>query len=85
MWLWITSRPMGERYDRLPGPAADLIGKRGFSHWLGENAAISLIPTFAEMGLPALHWSCWFGLFAPKGHAETHHRQTQCGGRGGNG
>jgi tripartite-type tricarboxylate transporter receptor subunit TctC len=25
------------------------------------------IPTFAEMGLPALHWSVWYGLFAPKG------------------
>jgi len=25
------------------------------------------IPTFAEMGLPALSWSGWFALFAPKG------------------
>jgi tripartite-type tricarboxylate transporter receptor subunit TctC len=25
------------------------------------------IPTFAEMGLPALSFSDWFGLFAPKG------------------
>jgi tripartite-type tricarboxylate transporter receptor subunit TctC len=25
------------------------------------------IPTFAEMGLPALSWSAWYGLFAPKG------------------
>ena len=25
------------------------------------------IPTFAEMGLPALSFSEWFGLFAPKG------------------
>jgi tripartite-type tricarboxylate transporter receptor subunit TctC len=25
------------------------------------------IPTFAEMGLPALSYSSWFGLFAPKG------------------
>ena len=25
------------------------------------------IPTFAEMGLPALSYSEWFGLFAPKG------------------
>ena len=25
------------------------------------------IPTFGEMGLPALSWSAWFGLFAPKG------------------
>jgi tripartite-type tricarboxylate transporter receptor subunit TctC len=24
------------------------------------------IPTFAEMGLPALSWPYWFGLFAPK-------------------
>jgi tripartite-type tricarboxylate transporter receptor subunit TctC len=24
------------------------------------------IPTFAEMGLPALSWLYWFGLFAPK-------------------
>jgi tripartite-type tricarboxylate transporter receptor subunit TctC len=24
------------------------------------------IPTFAEMGLPALSWSEWYGLFAPK-------------------
>ena len=25
------------------------------------------IPTFAELGLPAVFWSAWFGLFAPKG------------------
>jgi tripartite-type tricarboxylate transporter receptor subunit TctC len=25
------------------------------------------IPTFAEMGLPAVSWSPWVGLFAPKG------------------
>jgi tripartite-type tricarboxylate transporter receptor subunit TctC len=25
------------------------------------------IPTFAEMGLPAVSYSGWFGLFAPKG------------------
>jgi tripartite-type tricarboxylate transporter receptor subunit TctC len=25
------------------------------------------IPTFAEMGFPALSYSAWFGLFAPKG------------------
>ena len=25
------------------------------------------IPTFAEMGLPALSFSTWIGLFAPKG------------------
>jgi tripartite-type tricarboxylate transporter receptor subunit TctC len=25
------------------------------------------IPTFAEMGLPTLSYSQWFGLFAPKG------------------
>ena len=25
------------------------------------------IPTFAEMGLPALSWSGWYGLFAPRG------------------
>ena len=29
-------------------------------------ALASDIPTFAEMGLPALFWSAWFGLFAPK-------------------
>ena len=25
------------------------------------------IPTFAEMGLPALSWSFWNGFFAPRG------------------
>jgi tripartite-type tricarboxylate transporter receptor subunit TctC len=25
------------------------------------------LPTFAEMGLPAVSWSAWFGSFAPKG------------------
>src|SRR5215468_6182779 len=25
------------------------------------------IPTFAEMGLPAVSWSAWYGLFAPRG------------------
>ena len=30
-------------------------------------ALASDIPTFAEMGLPSLSYSSWFGLFAPKG------------------
>ncbi len=30
-------------------------------------AAASDIPTFAEMGLPALSYSPWFGFFAPRG------------------
>ena len=25
------------------------------------------IPTLAELGLPAVFWSAWYGLFAPKG------------------
>jgi tripartite-type tricarboxylate transporter receptor subunit TctC len=25
------------------------------------------LPTFAEMGLPAISWHSWYGLFAPKG------------------
>jgi tripartite-type tricarboxylate transporter receptor subunit TctC len=29
-------------------------------------ALASDIPTFAEMGLPALSYSSWFGFFAPK-------------------
>jgi tripartite-type tricarboxylate transporter receptor subunit TctC len=28
------------------------------------------IPTFAEMGLPMLSYSAWFGLFAPKATAK---------------
>jgi tripartite-type tricarboxylate transporter receptor subunit TctC len=30
-------------------------------------AAAPDIPTFAEMGLPAVSWSFWYGFFAPKG------------------
>ena len=30
-------------------------------------AQVPNIPTFYEMGLPALSWSSWYGLFAPKG------------------
>jgi tripartite-type tricarboxylate transporter receptor subunit TctC len=30
-------------------------------------AAAPEIPTFAEMGLPALSYSAWYGFFAPKG------------------
>jgi tripartite-type tricarboxylate transporter receptor subunit TctC len=40
------------------------------------------IPTYAEMGLPAIVYSAWEGLFAPKG-TPTDHRQAQRGGRGG--
>jgi tripartite-type tricarboxylate transporter receptor subunit TctC len=25
------------------------------------------VPTFAELGLPKISWSAWYGLFAPKG------------------
>jgi tripartite-type tricarboxylate transporter receptor subunit TctC len=35
-----------------------------------SNARLAVapdIPTFAEMGLPALLWSSWYGLFAPRG------------------
>jgi tripartite-type tricarboxylate transporter receptor subunit TctC len=32
-----------------------------------RSAIAPEIPTFAEMGLPALSYSDWFGLFAPKG------------------
>ena len=30
-------------------------------------AVVPDIPTFREMGLPAVSWSPWYGLFAPKG------------------
>jgi len=30
------------------------------------------IPTVAEMGLPTLSHSAWYGLFAPKGHCKGH-------------
>jgi tripartite-type tricarboxylate transporter receptor subunit TctC len=30
-------------------------------------AAAPDIPTFAEMGLPAVSWTAWYALFAPKG------------------
>ncbi len=30
-------------------------------------AAAPDIPTFAEMGLPAVSWSAWYGFFAPRG------------------
>jgi tripartite-type tricarboxylate transporter receptor subunit TctC len=29
------------------------------------------IPTFSELGLPALSWSSWYGLFAPRGTARV--------------
>jgi tripartite-type tricarboxylate transporter receptor subunit TctC len=29
------------------------------------------VPTFTELGLPALSFSVWFGLFAPKGINQT--------------
>jgi tripartite-type tricarboxylate transporter receptor subunit TctC len=28
------------------------------------------VPTFAELGLPKISWSAWYGLFAPKGTAK---------------
>ena len=40
------------------------------------------IPTFAELGLPSLSFSNWYGLFAPKGTPQGYHRQTRCRGRG---
>ena len=43
------------------------------------------IPTFGEMGLPALSYSGWFGLFAPKGTPRDIISKAQCGGRGGAG
>jgi tripartite-type tricarboxylate transporter receptor subunit TctC len=30
-------------------------------------AAAREVPTFAELGLPKISWSAWYGLFAPKG------------------
>jgi len=44
------------------------------------------IPTFAEMGLPALSYSGWFGLFAPRGTPKDiigKLNAGSCGGRPG--
>jgi tripartite-type tricarboxylate transporter receptor subunit TctC len=38
------------------------------------------IPTFAEMGLPALTYSNWYALFAPKGTPDGYCPQAQCRG-----
>jgi tripartite-type tricarboxylate transporter receptor subunit TctC len=43
------------------------------------------IPTFAELGLPALCLLRLVRAFRAQGYAERHHRQTQRGGRGGTG
>jgi tripartite-type tricarboxylate transporter receptor subunit TctC len=32
-----------------------------------RSAAAEDIPTFAEMGLPGVSYSTWYGLFAPRG------------------
>ena len=46
-------------------------------------AAAPDIPTVDEAGLPGLYISIWHALWMPKGHAEGHHRQAQCGDRRG--
>ena len=32
-----------------------------------RSALAPEIPTFADLGLPNISWSAWFGIFAPKG------------------
>jgi tripartite-type tricarboxylate transporter receptor subunit TctC len=32
-----------------------------------RSALAPEVPTFAELGLPKISWSAWYGLFAPKG------------------
>ena len=36
------------------------------------------IPTVDEAGLPGFYISLWWGLWAPKGTPNRHHRQAQC-------
>jgi tripartite-type tricarboxylate transporter receptor subunit TctC len=43
------------------------------------------IPTFAEMGLPSLSYSAWFGLFAPKGASRDIIGTLNAASRGGTG
>ena len=43
------------------------------------------IPTVDEAGMPGLYINIWYGLWAPAGHAEGHHRKTQRGGGQGHG
>jgi tripartite-type tricarboxylate transporter receptor subunit TctC len=52
--------------DQLPLARAGSIKAYGVT----SDARLALapdIPTFVEMGLPALSFSGWYGLFAPKG------------------
>ena len=52
--------------DQLPLMRAGSI--KGYAVTSDKRLAVaSDIPTFAEMGLPTLSFSFWFGLFAPKG------------------
>jgi tripartite-type tricarboxylate transporter receptor subunit TctC len=52
--------------DQLPLMRAGSI--KGYAVTSDKRLAVaSDIPTFAEMGLPTLSFSSWFGLFAPKG------------------
>jgi tripartite-type tricarboxylate transporter receptor subunit TctC len=50
-------------------PVAEQIkaGKLRALATLSRTRNDSDIPTFAEMGLPTLSFSSWFGLFAPRG------------------
>ena len=52
--------------DQLPLVRAGVIK----AYAVTSNTRLALapdIPTFAEMGLPAVSWSSWTGFFAPKG------------------
>ena len=52
--------------DQLPLMRAGSI--KGYAVTSDKRLAVaSDIPTFAELGLPTLSFSYWFGLFAPKG------------------
>ena len=44
-----------------------------------RSAAAPDVPAVDEAGLSGLHISGWFGLYAPKRHAESDHRQAQQG------
>ena len=44
-------------------------------------ALVPDLPTFAEIGLPAISFSVWYGLFAPKGTPADINRQAQCRSR----
>jgi tripartite-type tricarboxylate transporter receptor subunit TctC len=78
-WLAMSSGTLTTHLPQLRAGSERAYAVAGKTRW----ALAPDIPTFAEIGLPTLTCSSWYGVFAPRDTPKRYYRQAQCGHRPG--